>query len=394
MPSFSKPFTYTWRWFGPNDPLDLTIPRQAGAMGIVTALHHLPNGMIWPVEAIRQRQAELAQYDLVWSVVESVPVHEDIKLRRGKWQKHIANYVMTLHNLAACGIQTVCYNFMPVLDWTRTDLYYQLPHGGTALRFDLSDMAVFDGFLLKRPEAEADYPANIWAKALQRFSSMSKAHKDRLITTLIAGLPGAEERYSLNAFRQHLEAYKGMQAEDLRQNLFAFLEEIAPVAEEVGIQLTIHPDDPPFPLLGLPRIVSTLSDLAALFNRVPFSSNGLCYCVGSLGARSDNDLLEMIRQFADRIHFLHIRNVQLEADGSFYEADPIGGSANMAAILDALIKNSQQRKRPIPLRPDHGHRLLSDLNVDTNPGYTAVGRLKGLAEIRGLIEGLLWRMTE
>ncbi|HMQ45989.1 MAG TPA: mannonate dehydratase [Saprospiraceae bacterium] len=387
-----NPFIYTWRWFGPKDPVDLSIARQAGATGIVTALHHLPNGSIWPIEEIRKRQAELVAHNLTWSVVESVPIHEDIKLRRGNWEKYTSNYIITLHNLAACGIATVCYNFMPVLDWTRTDLSFQLPHGGTALRFDRTDLAIFDGFLLKRPDAEADHPSDIWANAQLRVESMSDAQKDTLIKTLIAGLPGAEESYTLDTFRQHLEAYKEIQPEDLRQNMYAFLEAVVPVAQEVGIKLTIHPDDPPFSLLGLPRVVSTLPDLAALFHRIPSPSNGLCYCVGSLGARSDNDLLDIIHQFSDRIHFLHLRNVQLEPDGSFYEADHIGGSANMVAIIDALIRLTQNRNKPIPLRPDHGHRLASDLNVQTNPGYTAVGRLKGLAEIRGVAETLSWKM--
>jgi mannonate dehydratase len=379
----------TWRWFGPADPVPLAVAQQAGATGIVSALHHLPNGVAWPLDQIRQRKAEIEAAGLRWSVVESVPVHEDIKLQRGPWRRYLENYGVTLQRLAQCGIRTVCYNFMPVLDWTRTDLHYRLPDGGEALRFDRVALALFDLWILKRPHAEADYTPEIIAAAEARHKTMTPAQEESLTHILIAGLPGAEEHYTLADFRRHIDAYAGLAAEGLRQHLIDFMRALAPIAQATEVKLAIHPDDPPFSLLGLPRVVGQADDLRALFTAVPDLHNGLTFCTGSLGARADNDLLAILEEFGERVHFLHLRNVQLEPDGSFYEADHLNGSADMQALVRRILQWQQQRKVSIPMRPDHGHRLAGDFALTTSPGYTAVGRLKGLAQLTGLEMGIM-----
>lgn len=378
---------YTLRWFGPDDPVPLAHIRQAGAKGVVTALHHIPNGEVWPLEEIQQRQAVIRNAGLEWSVVESVPVHEDIKRRSGNWKQYTANYQETLRRLAQCGITTVCYNFMPVLDWTRTDLHYQLPNGAEALRLDMAALAAFDCFILKRYHAHLDYPADLLVRAETFFQTRSPEQIHQLTHTLLAGLPGAEEGYSVEDFRQRLQTYDEIDAGVLRMHLAEFLQQIAPVAAELGIRLAIHPDDPPRPVFGLPRVMSTADDVEFILNTCDVPANGICFCTGSFGARPDNDLPAMIRRFGQRIHFLHLRSVQLEPDGSFYEAEHLGGSADMPAVMMA-ITNQSQHTAPVPMRPDHGHRMLDDLRKKVNPGYSAIGRLKGLAELRGLELGI------
>ena len=384
----------TWRWFGPNDPVTLMDIRQAGATGVVTALHHIPNGEVWSEAAILQRKNLIEQAGLRWSVVESVPVHEDIKRQTGNWQQYIANYQQTLRNLGACGISRVCYNFMPVLDWTRTDLAYLLPDGSEALRFDQTALAAFDIHILNRQYAHLDYHPDLLVRAEAYFQTLTPPQINQLTANILAGLPGAEESYSLNDFRRHLATYQGIDASKLRSHLLEFIRQIAPIAEAAGIQLAIHPDDPPYAIFGLPRVVSTAADLEAIFEAYDSPCNGLCFCTGSFGARPDNHLADMIRQLGHRIHFLHLRSVQLEPDGSFYEADHLAGSADMPAVMLEIINEQYRREQAgrsdlaIPMRPDHGHRMLDDLHKKTNPGYSAIGRLRGLAELRGLELGI------
>lgn len=381
---------HTWRWFGPTDTVSLWDARQAGAVGIVTALHHVPTGEVWQKEEINKRKVEIEKAGMYWAVAESIPVHENIKTRSGNYKILIENYKTSLRNLGSSGINTVCYNFMPVLDATRTDFYYVLDDRSTALVFDKIALAAFELFLLKRPGAEKDYTIQEKHRAEVLFKKLSLSQKDNLSHTVVAGFPGIGVDYTLAQFQSVLDTYKEIDASDLRSNLIAFLKEIVPVAEEAGIRMAIHPDDPPFPVLGLPRIVSTEADVQALFDAVDHPNNGLTFCTGSLGVRSDNDLPGMVKRLGHKIHFVHLRSTQWITDDMFIESDHLTGDVDMYAVIKALLQEQQARESAgrtdvrMPMRPDHGHQMLDDLNKKTVPGYSAIGRLRGLGELRGL----------
>lgn len=384
----------TWRWFGPDDPVPLPHVRQAGAVGIVSALHHLNDGRAWPADEIARRKAEIEAAGLEWSVVESIIVHEEIKTRTGRFRELIENYKASIRAVAAAGVGTVCYNFMAITDWTRTDLDHPMPHGGTALRFDVVEFCAYDLLVLQRPGAEADHPAERIEAARKRLAAMSQSDFARLERNLIEWVPAREFVYDRDSFRRMLDIYRDLTVEGFRENLFAFLREVVPVAEEAGVKLAIHPDDPPFPIFGLPRVVCNAADARALITAVKSPSNGITLCTGSYGASRQNDLVAMAKELASDIHFAHLRNVKHEPDGSFHESEHLDGDVDIVAVVHALLTEERRRKQVgredavIPMRPDHGHLILDDIGKKVNPGYSGIGRLKGLAELRGVMKAI------